>query len=123
MESTVPPIFPRQKNSQLAGLRFFFSTEVKKKSGIPEKSGGGPSLIIDYFTYRLMSWENVKACGVSYSREAIILFQLFPLFIVFFCHVSYSLFFAISSFSSFFKKILKFGLIKKVSSSSESLID
>ena len=34
-----------KKNSQLAGLRVFFSTEVKKKkSGIPEKSGGGPSL-------------------------------------------------------------------------------
>ena len=34
-----------KKNSQLAGLRFFFFTEVKKKkSGIPEKSGGGPSL-------------------------------------------------------------------------------
>ena len=28
-----------KKNSQLAGLRLFFSTEVKKK-----KSGGGPSL-------------------------------------------------------------------------------
>ena len=39
--------FSQAKNSQLAGLRFFFSTEVKKKSGIPEKSGGRPSL---YFT-------------------------------------------------------------------------
>ena len=41
----IPPFFP-DKNSQLAGFRlFFFSAMVeKKKSGIPEKSGGRPSL-------------------------------------------------------------------------------
>ena len=33
-----------KKIDNLPGSGFFFSTEVKKKSGIPEKSGGGPSL-------------------------------------------------------------------------------
>ena len=36
-----------KKIVNLPGSGFFFFTEVKKKkSGIPEKSGGGPSLII-----------------------------------------------------------------------------
>ena len=45
--------FP-DKNSQLAGLRLFFffhEGKKKKKSGIPDKSGGRPSLL--FFIYKL----------------------------------------------------------------------
>ena len=47
--------FPDKKNSQLAGLRFF-STKVKKKknSGIPDKSGGRPSLNKGPWTFMFM---------------------------------------------------------------------
>ena len=34
-----------KKNSQLAGLRFFFHERKKNISGIPNKSGGRPSLL------------------------------------------------------------------------------
>ena len=36
--------FSQTKKKSTCRAQVFFSTEVKKKSGIPEKSGGGPSL-------------------------------------------------------------------------------